>query len=212
MSPTDRATTRYGDRPIVDPRSYGDVDNSWVRYFEDNDQGADYGYAAWRDAYGQLTPEEDDAVMAYTGDSYGPMNKALQAKGPLTGEFRDLASRLDRVLHKRPVPESMVVTRVTSLAEFRGADMNFLAGKTVDQPGYMSTTLGPEPTHGSPNDPGRVILHLDVPAGTPGMYVDPISSIPGDNELLLGKGLSYTVTRSRELDNGCWHVWAQINR
>lgn len=211
MSATERAASRYGDRPVADPRSYGDVDNFHYRYFKSNDQAADYGHAAWRSAYGQLTPEEDGAVQDYTGDSYGPLNKILRAGHSLTGGFRDLVGRLDRVMNKQPVPENTVAIRVTSLDAFHGANMRTLAGETFHEPAYMSTALGPEPTYGSADDPGRVVLHLDVPAGTPGMYVDPVSSTPGERELLLGRGLSYTVTRSHEMKDG-WHVWARINR
>ncbi|MCL2582818.1 MAG: hypothetical protein FWE35_10215 [Streptosporangiales bacterium] len=159
--------------------------------------------------YGKLTHEQDGAVRDYTGDAYGPLNKILRAERPLTGGFKDLARNLDQALHAQTVPENINVVRVTGEEAFTGAPMENLDGTSQHELGYMSTSLGSQPavTAGA----GSVILHLEVPAGTPGMYVDPISSTPGEREVLLGRGLRYQITGSTTI-KGRWHVWGRVNR
>ena len=48
-----------------------------------------------------------------------------------------------------------------------------------------------------------------MPAGTPGIYIDGISAYPGEQELLLGRGLSYQVDKVENL-GGRWHIYGRV--
>lgn len=81
-----------------------------------------------------------------------------------------------------------------------------LEGSVQTDPAYLSTALGSEPTF-NPTKPA--VLHLEVPAGTPAMYMDGVSKYPSERELLLGRGLSYQVDRV-ERQNGRWHIYGRV--
>ena len=83
-----------------------------------------------------------------------------------------------------------------------------LVGMKLDNPSFSSTTLGD--TLPSFADNMDTVMYIDVPAGTPAMYIDSISAIPGEGELLLGKGLDMEIVSAVQDAAGKWHIHAKI--
>ncbi|MGL5826551.1 MAG: ADP-ribosyltransferase [Nocardioides sp.] len=79
----------------------------------------------------------------------------------------------------------------------------------MDEEAYMSTSLG-GPAEAFKHR--EAILHLQVPKGTPAMWVNKVSAFTGkdtERELLLGRGLSYRVDRV-EIVSGQWQIYGRI--
>lgn len=186
-----------------------------VRTFGSNQEGAEYGRQNWSEAHGQLTDDQRAALHGYTcekepGDSgppdYSDINGALRGYAPMTEEVRQAVGNLDQALELQPVPEDVMVVRETGWDSFAG-DIDDLVGSVQQDPGYLSTALGNEPTF---DKNAEVVLHLEVPAGTPAMYLAGLSEYSSERELLLGRGQKYEVTNVRDEEDGRFHVYGRI--
>ena len=122
----------------------------------------------------------------------------------MTPEVGQAVEHIDDALRPQPTPEYIVVMRETGFEAF-DRSISDLEGTVQRDPVYLSTALGSDPNF----NPGKpVVLHLQVPAGTPAMYLEGLSHYP-ERELLLGCGLPYTV--ERVVQNGRrFHVFGRI--
>ncbi|MFI6870185.1 ADP-ribosyltransferase [Nocardia sp. NPDC050406] len=101
----------------------------------------------------------------------------------------------------RPIPRAIRVCRninsaglqalVDSLGNpFGGGDPRLLKNTEQTERAYMSTSLSPYALF-----PGNVRMEIDLPAGTPGLWIgNDLSESPGENEFLLAKGVQYRIT------------------
>jgi hypothetical protein len=109
------------------------------------------------------------------------------------------------------LPESVTVVRGTGHSHLGVSSPEELIGRTLDEPAYMSTSLGDNGVvsafSGKP-----MILHLNVPAGTPSIWVENVGAFGGgERELLLGRGRAYTITRAFVGSDGKWHVYGFVH-
>lgn len=174
-----------------------------------------YGRSTWSDAQGSLSAEQREALWSYSGEKapggtgspdYKEINGFLRDRSPGSAEISKSVGSMDQALDIKPVPENLAVIRETGSSAFdRPADQ--LPGSVQREPGYLSTALGPDPTF----DPSgtKPVLHLEVPTGTPAMYMDGVWQFPSERELLLGHGLSYQVDRVENVA-GRWHIFGRI--
>ncbi|MEV0153942.1 ADP-ribosyltransferase [Micromonospora sp. NPDC050686] len=186
------------------------------REFGSNADGAAYGRDTWAQAQSDLTPDQADALRWYTGENppgaapwppdYKDINGALRGHSPMSPELSEVVDRIDESMGLRPVPENVMVTRETGLNAFN-CDPADLVGSVQREPAYLSTALGPDPNF-APHKP--VVLHLEVPAGTPAMYVDGVSKFPAERELLLGRGQTYVIDSAEYDAAGRLHLKARI--
>ncbi|MGC4745199.1 ADP-ribosyltransferase [Micromonospora sp. DT201] len=184
--------------------------------FATNDDGAAWGRATWAEAQADLTPDQADALRWYTGEKppgadpwppdYKDINGALRGHSPTSPELSEVITRIDESMNLRPVPDNVMVTRETGLNAFN-CDPAQLVGSTQHEPAYLSTALGPDANF-APHKP--VVLHLEVPAGTPAMYVDGVSDFPAERELLLGRGQTYVIDSADYDAAGRLHVRGRI--
>jgi hypothetical protein len=193
----------------------GDAGASDVRSFRGNPEGAAYGQSTWADAQTTMTPDEREALWNYSGENppgvsdppdYRDINGFLRGKNPGSPAVSDHIASMDRALSIKPVPEDLEVIRETGTSAF-DRPVEMLPGSVQHEPGYLSTALGPDPTFDVTQT--KPVLHLDVPAGTPAMYMDGLSQFPSERELLLGHGLSYQVDRVENI-GGRWHIYGRI--
>ncbi|WP_280481736.1 ADP-ribosyltransferase [Nocardia cyriacigeorgica] len=106
---------------------------------------------------------------------------------------------LDRALN-RPLPEGVQVVRgLGDVAFLRdqsgnllgdGGDPRSLIGTRQSEPGFMSTSLGATPP---PHFDREFRMELDVPAGSPGVWMGSRSAYPDQRELLLPRGARYEI-------------------
>ncbi|MEH1165541.1 ADP-ribosyltransferase [Micromonospora sp. CPCC 205539] len=184
--------------------------------FASNSDGAAWGRDTWAQAQADLTPDQGDALRWYTGEKppgappwppdYKDINGALRGHSPMSPELSEVVTRIDESMNLRPVPNDVMVTRETGLNAF-DRDPAQLVGSTQHEPAYLSTALGPDPDF-APHKP--VVLHLEVPAGTPAMYVDGVSDFPAERELLLGRGQTYVIDSADYDAAGRLHVRGRI--
>jgi len=113
--------------------------------------------------------------------------------------------QIDNALAGRPIPQDVVISRGTGLSHV-GMNPQDMVGQTFTERAYVSTSLG------GPADvfAGKeAVLHMRVPAGTPGIWVQNVGHYgAGERELLLGRGLDYRVDRV-VFEGGQWHVYGE---
>ncbi|MFF9775120.1 ADP-ribosyltransferase [Streptomyces sp. NPDC013978] len=185
------------------------------REFSSNEEGAEYGRETWKEAYEQLTPEQYEALRGYSDEKgpedlgppdYKEINGALRGYADSTAEVEESIARIDEAMELRPIPESVMVLRETGPEAF-DRPVSKLEGSTQTDPAFFSTALGSDATFNSEKD---IVLHLEVPEGTPAMYMEQLAHYP-ERELLLGRGLEYEVSQvDPPGDDGRWHVYGAI--
>ncbi|MGW4897393.1 ADP-ribosyltransferase [Kitasatospora sp. NPDC004240] len=167
----------------------------------------EYGAKTWNEVAEKLPSEQKDAVSKYTWGSDGEINGALRGTGPATPEAGRLIPQLDRALEARPIPENVVVHRGTDLGHLGLDDPMNMAGRSFVEKGYMSTSIGDLPAIYQGKEG---ILHLKVPAGTPGMWVEKAGQVgAGESELLLRRGLTWRVDRVVQIGDQ-YHVFGEV--
>jgi len=183
---------------------YGDhdADNSGPKTFASNNEAAEYGRAMWGDAAGNLNAQEREALREYSGEKspgeagppgYKEINGFLRGKSVGSPEIANSVQQIDHALQSGAAQEKVMVLRETGLGAF-DRPVGELRGSIQGDPAYLSTALGSDPAF---NPAAPAVLHLEVPAGTPAMYMEGLSQFPSERELLLGRGLQYQVGSSR---------------
>jgi hypothetical protein len=118
---------------------------------------------------------------------------------------RDLAF-IDQVLAIQPVPQDVLVWRAAAAGSFE-LPWRELAGTLHQEPSYLAVAL----VRYAALRAAEAVLHLRVPAGVPGVYLNPFDH--GDRlpapTLLLGRGLAVFVHEVRRQD-GQWYVRADL--
>lgn len=184
-----------------------------ARDFADKASADEYGKQIWEQRAHDLPQELKDAGTRYFGTESAayPMNRILRGLDPnlpphIRAEYDSLADKLDDFLSSNPLPEDLVVYRSVGLDAFPEG-MDNLKGLTKTEDGFMSTALGK--VHFT--DKGAV-MKLRVPAGTPGMYVRPVSApvFFNEQEMLLGRGLRYRIAHVEPLPDGRYMIEAEI--
>ncbi|MGL4745268.1 MAG: ADP-ribosyltransferase, partial [Dermatophilaceae bacterium] len=190
----------------------GDPDDP--RTFPYDPDAIKYGSAEWNEYVEQLPEDQKRALNDYTkelgpgaeGLTYKEINGALRGLRPTTPELRGHIDLIDQALAGHPVPEDIMVTRGTGIGHYE-AHPRFMAGKTVDEKAYMSTSLGGPADAFAAED---AVLHLQVPKGTPALWMEKISAFGNsERELLLGRGLSYRVDRVA-FEKDQWHIYGKV--
>jgi len=129
----------------------------------------------------QLSNEEKDAIKDYTGDGYSNINNILrQGADPSWSLVKEIQERyvqhLDTALNRSVIPENVTAQRVV------GSDMIdlFKEGSFFRDKGYISTSINPQ--HSWQNS---IRLFVDLPKGAPGGFVEDLTSVPHEYEVLL---------------------------
>lgn len=181
-----------------------------AKNWPDDADAQQYGADYWNDYADTLPPDQRQALFDYTTDpphypSYVEINGALRGTHPMTPEVQAAIDRIDAALGGRPVPENVVISRGTGLGHI-GMDPSDMVGRTFTEDAYLSTSLGgPAPAFSGKD----AVLHMEVPAGTPAIWVERVGAYgAGERELLLGRGMEYTVDRA-VFDGSQWHIYGR---
>jgi hypothetical protein len=175
-----------------------------ARGFNSRRAAADWGDRHWGEVARNLPTDVREAVEYYTSSGYRSINGQLRGAQDLPWVEHKIAL-LDEAIARQAVPEDVIVWRGADGGAFSGHPVSDLAGRSFTEDGYMSTALGDTEYVSKP-----VLMKLRVPEGTPALYVDSISSFPGERELLLGRGMSYEVHNVSRMGDGRWLVEAEI--
>lgn len=135
-----------------------------------------------------LTPEEKEAFRQYTGTAYSNINRVLRGtEKEMSPRNREYAKTLHRKLKQAQLPQDCIVYRGTSdkaLGMVRHLPDKMLEGRIFMDEGFMSTSLSREEAFA-----GDVLLEIEAPKGSKGMYVGYCSSVGHcESEVLFDAG------------------------
>ncbi|EST24577.1 ADP-ribosyltransferase, partial [Streptomyces roseochromogenus] len=202
--------------------AYSEVSRGTVPFASTGD-AIKYGQAHWNDYAEHLPEVERKAVWDYTNEpdyklppphadgwgTYKEMNGYLRGNASKWSAYvQHNIDEVDKVLAGNPVPEDVMVVRGTGIGHLKLDNPFDMLGKTFDDKGYMSTSLGDHPVAAFAHE--EAILHLRVPKGTPALWVEKVGKYGmGERELLLGRGTEYRVTRVF-MENGQVQVYGEV--
>jgi hypothetical protein len=121
--------------------------------------------------------------------SAGPEHQTPAEQATLADVQAEVA-KIDQAMSASPLPHALHVHRGLRTIDFMNppdGDPMKLVGQTQTDKAYMSTSIGeglPGMLQGAKGE-----LHLDVPAGTPGVWLGPVQ-----HEVLLCRGIQYEIT------------------
>ncbi|MFE9167915.1 ADP-ribosyltransferase, partial [Streptomyces kebangsaanensis] len=174
-----------------------------------NEAGLKYGNTYWNDFLDDLHPESRSALVTYTGSAYTSINGHLRFGEHASEYTLHTIDEMDKVMGARPVPEDVMIVRGTGIDHLDLKSPMDMQGGVFDDKAYTSTALGKTPP--PPFDGKPVWMHLRVPKGTPALWLDHLSQVPGERELLLARGTEYKVTRVfMDEADGKWHVYGEV--
>ncbi|MET8299148.1 ADP-ribosyltransferase, partial [Streptomyces sp. NPDC005180] len=116
---------------------------------------------------------------------------------------------VDKALAGRRLPEDVMVVRGSGTGHLAFEHPEDLVGQRIIDKGYMSTSLGVNPAGGFSSMDS--VMHLRVPEGTPALWLEKVSNFgAGERELLLGRGMTYQVTRAFRDEHGKLQIYGEI--
>jgi hypothetical protein len=127
-----------------------------------------------------------DAIISYTVNYGTILNKLLQSGKNITDpETLDVLNSLDYAFDKIPPLE-------TSLTVYRGINIKSPEDMQINNLSFISTTYNKKSTH---NFTGKCcIIILTIPVGSKVLFLESISSLPEEREVLLDRGGSFVIT------------------
>jgi hypothetical protein len=136
---------------------------------------------------------DNSALNLYTSSGHDVVNRKLRkgsyAKSIHASEWResevkDLTTRLDDAFDKAPtVPHNMVVYRGVDEEAFAGLQK----GDSFVDKGFVSTSIDRSEARTG------MQVEIRVPKGTKGIYVEQVSAVPSELEMILNRGTKFKV-------------------
>ncbi|MUL47596.1 hypothetical protein FZI85_25105 [Mycobacterium sp. CBMA293] len=158
-----------------------------------------------------LTGRYRESVVDYTGNGHERINQWLRrGQVPADPSVAAKVKDIDAVLGKNPVTQPTVLTRTIDMQDTfkiaRGEDLAKIVGTQRIEHGFMSTTRLPDGgATKAYKAPVRLTVH--VPPGTPAAAIEDVSKFPGQGEILLGRGLGYTIVNpTYDSQLGMWRA------
>ena len=146
-----------------------------------------------------LTAGQRSALSTYTGHSYHQINEsigeALRKNTPLDKVKQSIVDRATQALLNNKIPESITVTRGV-----HGISHLFEVGKAFTDKGFMSTSVG--------SGFSGFKLTIQLPKGSPGGYISPLSQYGHEKEFLLPPGARFQVL-SKDASGAVLHYIGQ---
>jgi hypothetical protein len=149
-----------------------------------------------------LTPEQKGAVNAYSGGYYRALNQSLRTGAPLSPQSQQVYDGVRSAIAAAP-PLKDAVTAWRGVKLEGDQARQFMAGmegalkskQPVEMKGLISTSLSP----GTAADFGSVVMEVRA---THGIYVNPVSTVKGERELILDHGTKFKVVGIKDIPFG----------
>ncbi len=166
----------------------------------------DNGYGPWMDS---LSVAQRKEVQGYTSGIYSDMNTLLRTGNRPAGSLytqADLQRRIDLVqsaLLKSSAPTDLLNVRgYGSSPDLLSAFQSALkSGDPFIEKGFCSTTILNTPSFSG------IRMTIQIPEGSPGAYIKPVSDYPDEQEYLLPHGAVFRIVDAKEVD-GTWSFFA----
>ena len=162
--------------------------------------------ADWKAHNDSLTDAQRKAVKTYSTTDYMEMNGVLrQPPGTKLTKRQKEFVKQSEILQSAmaPTPKGVKVFRGSNLQSLglpkdaTAADVKAMLGKTVINDAFTSTSTDPDEIFG-----GNLELEIDVPEGTPAVWMNGNARVPSEQELLLAAGSKMQITGVREVPPG----------
>lgn len=147
----------------------------------------------------KLTDDEREAVAAYIGAAYGPLNDYLRTGNRDPNEIYDgiftpveFVPHLDRAISKSIVSDPITVYR--DVGDYFNKLSGFASGTVIQDKGYVSTT-----ENYSILDTRKNIVSIRVPAGSRGLRPRGFGN-DYESEMILPRGSKFRVIDKRTLE------------
>jgi hypothetical protein len=194
------------------------------RAFQSADEIEAWGDYAWGEWLKGLDRKEARALTAYTRNEYEFVNEMLRREMFTSMDpdiyvdptFRETAQLLDQALARGRVPENVTVYRGMRIPRVYDMirDGTLPIGQRMFDRAYISTSLNrklakgftnssvPDLAHGS----NRILVTIDVPAGSAGGYAQKLSrgSAEPEYELLLPRECRFVVKGYEMIEDEDW--------
>lgn len=165
-----------------------------IRTFDSPQKIKNWGekhYSRWEKG---LDEDEKAAIGDYTSSDYRDLNRALRSGGDLNAHQQSIADQMDNALERAVVPERVMAYRSAGTGSAFPGDPEDWVGRTFQDSGFVSTSLDEKVAE---NWSGSYKMEIDVPKGSSGAYVENISWLQGESELLLPRGSQFKITGVR---------------
>ena len=206
--------------PKADAKTGSDAESETRRIDDAVAAAKEHSYDYYKEKYcdkiyDSLTDQEKESIEVYTGGSYSWINKSLRGQntkwfGTSDPEEREKQAEgirnnildLTNILDKSVLDDDIILHRGMSHAKTLANELgvsnaeleNLIENKSIiglsfAEKGFCSTSIG-----GLLEDfEKEVNLEIIVPKGARGMFIDPVSATPGENEFLLQQGSRFEV-------------------
>lgn len=172
-----------------------------------------YGVRVWGETFSRLSPEQKQFLFEYTQYRSTEINDTLRKRYTFMSHVYEQAARLDEILRLQPVAEPIeVIKTIRSVRLF--PDRNIAEVEVGDRGEFLdfvSTALHrdgiEEIKHLERRD---VDATIEVPTGTPAIYIGDHSAEPRERELLLGRELGFEVISKPVRVDGRWQTDLRI--
>lgn len=131
----------------------------------------------------------ESALKSYTGAYYQTLNNGLRGKSTLSPS--DVKAVTNAQKGMRPLPQNILLFRGIDAIPALPADLGALqamVGKTFKEPGFSSTTINPQKAF-----PKQIRLIIEAPEGASGVWLEGITNVHGEEEVLLAAGTKFKV-------------------
>lgn len=164
--------------------------------------------------FAEMDAEELEALDRYTLGGHKNTNAYLRnTRKKLDLRARAVIEGLDMAMEKAAVPADVTVYRgVNSTDILKGNPGDFdsleeyldsMVGAQFRDPGFVSTSVDPGVADAFSSD---TVMEIRVPKGTKGFYMEPITNVPGEEELLLDRGYEFKITGIEDNGEGNYRV------
>lgn len=159
-----------------------------------------------------LSPRNLEVIAGYTDQDFIPMNAYLRKGQEVDEETKRKVREFAKILDRSTVPQDVVTYRGTGgRSEVNKAweSGKLTPGAHFNDRGFLSTSLDVQIAQSFQRAKGGVILEIEVPKGSRGLYVgmreydewnSSISANKNESELLLQKGETFRVVSSQKRD------------
>lgn len=162
------------------------------------DHLAENGGDKWEES---LSDSELRGVQEYTDQNFGDIQDALRNDGDLPYHINsEDINAAQGALMRSEAPSDMLVYRAIPGNIFSKLEGN--EGRSFVEKGFSSTTLNERYANQFYTDGDYGVLHVQVPKGSKGAYVDKIATKSGQQEYLIPHGSQFKILSTYRDSNG----------
>jgi hypothetical protein len=152
-----------------------------------------------------VTNQEREAVTNYQYSGYLDLNEALRTGGSKSDEVIDLESKMNGLMARSKLPESIVLYRGFSsemgrkLHDMYDKDM-LNPGTTISDKGFISSTtdtgIAKDMAETMGNGFNIVMMKIEAPKGLKAINAGLVGENRGENEVILNKNTKFKITKT----------------